>query len=31
MTSIAWVFMLVAFVVILGTACIAMKKIISNQ
>ena len=31
MTGVAWIFMSVAFVVILGTAGLAMKKIVGNQ
>ena len=31
MTGVAWIFMSVAFVVILGTAAIALKKIVGNQ
>ncbi len=31
MTGVAWIFMSVVFVLIIGTACLALKKIVSNQ
>lgn len=31
MTSVAWIFMIVAFVIILGAAAMALNTILKNQ